>query len=358
MAKFTDTIDIRVQAGHGGSGSVSFRREKYVPMGGPDGGDGGRGGDVLIEADRRYYNLSHLYRDRLYKAKNGGYGMGRNRHGEDGENLVIPVPPGTQVLNAETGDLIADLLDEGEPYRVAEGGIGGHGNAFFKSSTHQTPRMAQDGMPGEELSLTLNLKLIADVGLVGLPNAGKSTLLAMVTNAHPKIADYPFTTLIPNLGVGERHDGTVYKMADIPGIIEGAHMGHGLGLSFLQHIERVRAILYLIDVSEDDPAYNFRLLREELKSYNPALLDKPYHILLTKIDLLPDRSVIDEKRAGLKNEPVLPISSIGGENMDKLLDIIDGLLEKSDATQGTAEKGEADRGEDWNLHHNGEGGDF
>ena len=358
MAKFTDTINIRVQAGHGGSGSISFRREKYVEFGGPDGGDGGRGGDVLIEADRRYYNLSHMFKDRLYKAENGGYGMGRNRHGSDGQSLVIPVPPGTQVLNAETGDLIADLLDEGRPYRVAEGGMGGHGNAFFKSSTHQTPRMAQEGMPGEEISLTLNLKLIADVGLVGLPNAGKSTLLAMVTNAHPKIADYPFTTLIPNLGVGERPDGTVYKMADIPGIIEGAHMGHGLGLSFLQHIERVRAILYLIDVSGDDPGYTFHLLREELKSYNPALVDKPYHILLTKTDLLSDRSVIDEKRDCLKDEPVLAISSIGGENMDSLLEIIDGLLEKSDAAQRAAEEGQADRGEDRDLHHNGEGGDF
>lgn len=247
MAKFTDIISIHIKAGNGGPGSVAFRKEKYIPYGGPDGGDGGKGGDVYIEADRRYYNLSHFFSDRIYKAENGGHGSGQNMHGKDGEDLVIKVPPGTVVMNIETNEIMADLIDEGMPFKVASGGSGGRGNAFFKTATHQTPRFAQPGMPGEEFSVNLNLKLIADIGLVGLPNAGKSTLLGAITNANPKIGDYPFTTLTPNLGVVEYNDSIVYKIADIPGIIEGAHMGHGLGLSFLQHIERVKCILYILD---------------------------------------------------------------------------------------------------------------
>ena len=232
MPKFTDSITINIKAGDGGQGAVSFHREKYVPKGGPDGGDGGKGGNVYVVADRRYYNLSHFFKNKPYHAKRGGQGMSKNRHGADGEDLIIQVPPGTQVIDAETGDLLADLIQEDVKVMIAVGGIGGKGNAFFKSSTHQAPMMAQDGLPGLELNITLNLKLIADIGLVGLPNAGKSSLLSVLTNAKPKIADYPFTTLIPNLGMLST-EKAIYSIADIPGIIEGAHKGHGLGLSFL-----------------------------------------------------------------------------------------------------------------------------
>ena len=325
MAKFTDTITIRIKAGDGGAGGLSFRREKYVPKGGPDGGDGGRGGSVFIEADRRYYNLAHYFPDKLYKARRGEQGMGQNKHGADGEDLVIPVPPGTQILDAESDELLADLIDEGERVCIAKGGIGGKGNAFFKSSTHQTPRMSQTGLPGDELTVTLNLKLIADIGLVGLPNAGKSTLLAMLTAANPKIADYPFTTLIPNLGV-LTIDDHVFHIADIPGIIEGAHRGLGLGLSFLQHIERVKVILYLIDITGDDIVYTLNLLRDELKSYNEELPNRPYCILLTKIDLV-DKETAEERLKLFGKEPILPISSIGGENMDILLTQIKKLMD-------------------------------
>ncbi len=326
MAKFTDSITIRIKAGDGGAGGLSFRREKFIEKGGPDGGDGGHGGNVYIQPDRRYYNLSHYFKDRVYRAGRGGSGMSRNMHGSDGEDLVIPVPPGTQVYNVETGELMADLCTEGEMFCAAEGGIGGKGNAFFKSATHQTPRMAQPGMPGQELAVRLDLKLIADIGLVGLPNAGKSTLLSMLTEAKPKIADYPFTTLIPNLGVLETGDRAVF-IADIPGIIEGAHKGHGLGLSFLQHIERVKAILYMIDITEEDPVYVYNLLKDELRSYNRDLPERPAYILLTKTDLVNQEEL--ESKAGLfKEKNVLTISSIGGYNMDKLVSVITSLGQK------------------------------
>ncbi len=331
MPKFTDTILIKVRAGKGGPGAVSFRREKYVEKGGPDGGDGGTGGSVYLQSDRRYYNLSHLFKDRLYAAEKGQQGMGQNKHGRDGEDLVIMVPPGTQVRDSEQGEVIADLVEEGEMVMVAEGGMGGKGNTHFKSSTYQAPRFAQPGMHGEEKDLELNLKLIADVGLVGLPNAGKSTLLSAVTNARPKVGDYPFTTLIPNLGVVQRDDGTSYKMADIPGIVEGAHRGHGLGLSFLQHIERVRIILYCIEITEDDPLYTLSLLRAELETYNPALVSRPYMILLTKVDLA-DTDYMEHMCELLEGHPVLPVSSHDSYNMDQLLRAIDSLLEKKGAS--------------------------
>ena len=329
MAKFTDTVTIRIKAGDGGPGALSFRREKYAPKGGPDGGDGGRGGSVYFEADRRYYNLSHYLPDKVYGAQRGGYGMGRNMHGADGEDLIIPLPVGTQIINSDTEELLADLVEEGQRFCAARGGIGGKGNAFFKSATHQAPRMAQQGMPGEELSVRLDLKLIADIGLVGLPNAGKSTLLSALTAAKPKIADYPFTTLTPNLGILALKDKNI-SIADIPGIIEGAHKGLGLGLSFLQHIERVRAVLYLIDVTGGDIAYTFELLRGELKSYSENLLLKPYYILLTKSDLImPDD--FSPREEELKGKPVILFSSANGHNMDKLFEIIESLMEKNDA---------------------------
>ena len=326
MPKFTDTISIQVYAGHGGAGAVSFRREKYIPKGGPDGGDGGKGGNVYLESDRRYYNMSHLFKDRKYKAGKGGQGMGDNRHGGDGDDLTVKVPPGTQVIDKESGAVIADLVKEGDRCLVAQGGIGGKGNAFFKSSTHQAPRFSQKGMPGEEKEITLNLKLIADVGLVGLPNAGKSTLLSRATNAKPKIGDYPFTTLIPNLGVVDRDNGKTYTIADIPGIIEGAHKGHGLGLSFLRHIERVSVILFLIDATEQDPLYNLQLLESELSTYNRDMLSRPSYIVLTKSDLL-DNEEIAQKKSLFNTDHVVALSSLQGQGVENLLEILDSLME-------------------------------
>lgn len=327
MAKFKDNIVIKVRAGKGGAGAVSFRREKYIPKGGPDGGDGGKGGDVIIQAKQGYYNLGHLFKDRIYKAQNGGFGMGQNRHGKDGQDLVIHVPAGTQILDAETGELLADLVNEGDTVCVAKGGMGGKGNAFFKTATHQAPRFSQPGMPGEERSILLNLKLIADVGLVGLPNVGKSTLLAAITNAQPKIADYPFTTLIPNLGVIERGE-TVIKIADIPGIIEGAHKGMGLGLSFLQHIERVRIILFCIEAIDADPLYTLSLLKAELSTYNKDLPERTSMILLTKSDVV-NESILNKRVELLEKEKytVLPISSLTGYNIDILIEKLFLLME-------------------------------
>jgi GTP-binding protein len=329
MPKFTDTITIKVRAGKGGAGCVSFFREKFIPKGGPDGGDGGKGGDVYIEADNNYHNLSHFFRDRVYRAGGGHPGSGQNCHGADGADLVLKVPSGTSITD-EDGTVIADLTAGGERVLVCRGGIGGKGNAFFKSSTHQTPRFAQPGMPGEEKNIILNLKLIAQVGLVGLPNAGKSTLLSAITNARPKIADYPFTTLTPNLGVLSLKDGTACTIADIPGIIEGAHKGLGLGLSFLQHIERVKAILYLIEITETDPRYNLDLLRSELKSYNPALVAKPHYIVLTKSDLVSDGE-IRERSEALGEDRVVVLSAKNGHNMGQLVEIIEMLMEESRA---------------------------
>jgi len=327
MAKFKDNIVIKVRAGKGGAGAVSFRREKYIPKGGPDGGDGGKGGDVIIQAQQGYYNLGHLFKDRIYKAPNGGFGMGQNRHGKDGQDLVIYVPAGTHVLDAETGELLADLVNEGDTVCVAKGGMGGKGNAFFKTATHQAPRFSQPGMPGEERSILLNLKLIADVGLVGLPNVGKSTLLAAITNAQPKIADYPFTTLIPNLGVIEKGE-KIIKIADIPGIIEGAHKGMGLGLSFLQHIERVRIILFCIEAIDADPLYTLSLLKAELSTYNEDLPQRTSMILLTKSDVVSE-SILNKRIALLEKEKytVLPISSLTGYNINILIEKLFLLME-------------------------------
>ena len=327
MPKFTDSIEIKVEAGNGGPGAVSFLREKFVPKGGPDGGDGGKGGNIIIKANPSYINLSHLFSDRVYKADKGSQGMGRNRHGKDAVDLYIMVPIGTEVTDFDTGEKILDLTSENDTFRISEGGIGGRGNAFFKSSTHQTPRFAQPGMPGESRTLILNLKLIADIGIVGLPNSGKSTLLSKITNAKPKIAEYPFTTLTPNLGVVQRSNGTYYKIADIPGIIEGAHKGHGLGLSFLKHIERVKAIIFLIDINENDPAYTIGLLRSELKFYNEELLKKPYCVVFSKADLILKED-IKKKIDILEEKDILAISSLNGYNLEKLKEIIENLLER------------------------------
>jgi GTP-binding protein len=321
MPKFTDTIKIHIKAGHGGAGAVSFHREKYIAKGGPDGGDGGQGGNVYVTASRSLTNLSHFQPDRVYKAFVGRQGEGGNRHGANGDDLTIKVPLGTEIFHAETNELLADMTRDDLTVMIAKGGRGGKGNAFFKSSTHQLPRFAQPGEPGDEFDVILNLKLIADVGIVGLPNAGKSTFLKNITNAKPKIGDYPFTTLIPNIGVVPDNTGNEITIADIPGIIEGAHKGSGLGLSFLQHIERVKILLFFIDIQDDDIEYTIKLLKNELSSYSEKMLQKPYLVVLTKTDLVDDNAFVNEIISHIKNEKnILAISSHSKANIEVLIE--------------------------------------
>ena len=326
MSKFTDHINISIRAGKGGPGSVSFRREKYVERGGPDGGDGGRGGDVYFKGSRRHTNLSYFLPNKTYKAKRGESGAGRNMNGAKGEDIILNVPLGTEIKDADTGEVIADIVEDEKLYMIAEGGIGGKGNAFFKSSTNQNPRFSQPGEDGQEFNLELNLKLIADIGLVGLPNAGKSTILAAISKARPKIGAYPFTTLIPNLGVLYDDKLGEFKVADIPGIIEGAHQGLGLGLSFLRHIERVRAIVYVVDIDSDDITGTIELLKEELKSYNEKLLDKKSIIVVNKWDIVEyDETYAQEIRQMFKQE-VIFISAKEKKNMDLFEKKLKGLV--------------------------------
>lgn len=283
---FIDRVRIRVRAGSGGSGTSSFRREKFVPMGGPDGGDGGRGGDVVVRGDANLATLlDYSYRD-SWHAESGDHGSGNNKSGRSGEDIVLPVPPGTIVRDADTGELIAEVLADGESAIIARGGRGGKGNAFFATATRQAPREYQPGEDGQERNVELELKLIADVGLVGQPNAGKSTLLSVISAARPKIADYPFTTLSPNLGVVQLSDGRTFVVADIPGIIEGAHEGKGLGLQFLRHIERTRLLAFLIPIDSMDWQAEYNQLRREISSYSMELAQKPHCVVFTKMDLL------------------------------------------------------------------------
>lgn len=281
-----DQEAVHIYAGHGGDGCVSFRREKFVPRGGPDGGDGGRGGDVVLIADPQLTTLLDYHYHEHYRAERGRHGSGKNRKGASGEDLILRVPPGTIVRDAGSGAILGELMESGDRCVAARGGRGGRGNAAFATSTHQAPREVEPGRPGEERRIELELKLIADVGLVGQPNAGKSTLLAALSAAHPKIADYPFTTTEPNLGVVQLSEGRTLVMADIPGIIEGAHEGKGLGLRFLRHIERTRTLAYLIPVDVDDPQSEYEMLRSELAEYSPELAQKSYCIVLSKSDLL------------------------------------------------------------------------
>jgi GTPase len=283
---FIDRARIRVKAGDGGSGISSFRREKFVPMGGPDGGDGGRGGDVVVRADANLATLlDFTYRD-SWTAESGAHGSGANKTGASGEDIVLPVPPGTIVRDANTGEILAEVLADGEREVIARGGRGGHGNAWFATSTRQAPREYQPGEEGEQRSVELELKLIADVGLVGQPNVGKSTLLSVISAARPKIADYPFTTLSPNLGVVQLSDGRTFVVADIPGIIEGAHEGKGLGLQFLRHIERTRLLAFLISIDSMDWQAEYEQLRSEVAAYSTDLAHKPHFVVFTKMDLL------------------------------------------------------------------------
>jgi len=283
---FFDTAQIQVKAGAGGDGAVAFRREKYVPFGGPSGGDGGQGGDVIFFVDPKVNTLVYFRHHHLFKAKPGANGHGKNQTGRDGQELRIPVPPGTIVRDADTGEVLGDLTDPRAELIVAKGGTPGKGNARFATATNQAPRMATNGLPGEERLLDLELKLIADVGLVGLPNAGKSTLLAATTAARPKIADYPFTTLQPNLGVVDLDRETSFVVADIPGLIAGASLGKGLGHEFLRHIERTRIVIHLLDGSQLDPIKDFETINAELAAFGHGLADKLQIVAFNKIDLI------------------------------------------------------------------------
>jgi len=283
---FIDRVIVRVKAGDGGSGIVSFRREKFVPMGGPDGGDGGRGGDVTVVADSNLSTLlDYTYRD-SWTAPNGEHGSGANKTGRSGSDIVLPVPAGTIVRDADTSELLGEVLQDGDRIVVAKGGRGGKGNAFFATATHQSPRDYQPGEDGEARTLELELRLIADVGLVGQPNAGKSTLLSVISAARPKIGDYPFTTLSPNLGVVQLSDSRTFVVADLPGIIEGAHEGRGLGLQFLRHIERTRLLAFLVPVDAMDWQAEYDQLRREIEAYSIGLAHKPHCVVFTKMDLL------------------------------------------------------------------------
>ena len=318
--KFLDQAKIYIKAGNGGAGCIGFRREKFIEYGGPDGGDGGKGGDVIAQCVANLNTLIDYRYQQHFKAKGGTPGMGRNRAGPSGADIVIKVPPGTEIYAEDNETLIADLAEPGQRVVLAKGGNGGFGNAHFKSATNQAPRHANPGLPGEEFTIWLRLKLIADAGLVGLPNAGKSTFLAAVSAAKPKIADYPFTTLHPNLGVVRAGD-TDFVLADIPGLIEGAHEGAGLGTRFLGHVERCRVLLHLVDATSDDIAGAYRTVRRELKAYGNVLASKKEIVALSKIDAL-DEEARTQKAAALekaaRKKPLL-LSAVSGEGVQAAL---------------------------------------
>lgn len=322
---FIDEVIIEVEGGHGGAGATSLHHEKFREFAGPDGGDGGNGGDLIVRSDSSLQTLDKYNSKHYFKAPPGEAGAGNNKSGSNGQNLIIKVPIGTQVIDNQTGEILHDFIVNGDEYIVVRGGRGGKGNAFFKSSTHQTPRFSQPGEPGELKEIKLSLKLLADIGIVGLPNAGKSTLLSKITEAHPKIAGYAFTTLIPNLGVVKRHEDTFrYTIADIPGIIEGASQGHGLGLSFLRHIERVKGILYVFDTSSLDVEEDLKMLQNELISYNAELLNKPQLIVLNKIDEWSDPDFTKEVIAKYSYlGEIIPISAKEEIGLEALLQRID-----------------------------------
>ncbi len=323
---FIDSAQITVKAGDGGDGCVAFRREKFVPKGGPSGGDGGKGGDVVVVADRFLHTLMDFRYKRAYKARRGANGQGSNKTGKSGADAVIRLPIGTVVREKATREIIVDLVRDGQRFVVARGGKGGLGNAGFVKPTHQAPREATAGGDGEEKALELELKLLADVGLVGLPNAGKSTLLSRISAATPKIAAYPFTTLVPNLGIVKVAEGKSFTVADIPGLIEGAHDGRGLGIQFLRHIERTRVLVVLLDATSKNLAGDYSVLVRELESFNIRLLDKPKIIAYSKCDLV-DRF---EKLKSVTGEAeFITISSIRGDNLKQLLFLIWDMLESS-----------------------------
>lgn len=315
MLRFVDLCEIYVRAGHGGPGKISFRTEKYIPKGGPDGGDGGKGGDVVLAADANLNTLRDFTYRTKYIAADGAPGEGGLRSGESGKDLRIKVPPGTLVKDAETEEIICDLEADGEEFVICHGGKGGRGNNHFKSATNQTPRRADSGIPGEERRVILELKLVADVGLVGYPNAGKSTFLAAVSDAKPKIASYPFTTLTPNLGVVQLPDYKTFTVADIPGIIEGASTGKGLGYQFLRHIQRVRVLCFILDASDPEHEEQFTALKGELGAYDPTLLNRAEIVLLNKADALDAKAL--KKLEKHSNEDMFLISAKEKTNIDR-----------------------------------------
>ena len=336
---FVDEANIHVKAGDGGHGCVSFRREKYIPKGGPDGGDGGDGGSIILEAASDKDTLLDFAGKHHWKAKRGEGGMGKKMAGAGGEDLVIKVPPGTMVFDADHAVMLADLDTAGKRVVVAKGGKGGRGNWHFKSPTNQAPRYAEPGTEGQERNLRLELRLIADVGLVGMPNAGKSTLLRAVSAARPKVADYPFTTLDPQLGIVELDNDRRIVVADIPGLIEGAQHGAGLGHNFLRHIERTKVIVHLLDLfpmDGSDPAENYRTIRRELEAFSPALAKKRELIAANKMDLAVDDGALDKLRSELPDKELFPISGVSHQGLEPLLEKLWRLLQEQRATEQQA----------------------
>jgi len=340
--KFLDQAKVYIRSGDGGAGSVSFRREKFIEFGGPDGGDGGRGGDVRVECVEGLNTLIDYRYQQHFKARPGGHGMGKNRAGGKGGDVVLKVPKGTQIFEEDGETLLADLTEIGQTITLAKGGNGGFGNAYFTTSTNRAPRHANSGLPGEERWVWLRLKLIADAGLVGLPNAGKSTFLAAVTAAKPKIADYPFTTLHPGLGV-VRIDGREFVLADIPGLIEGAHEGHGLGDRFLGHVERCRVLLHLVDATGEDAGKAYKIIRAELDAYGQGLEDKIEIVALSKIDAMIPEILKEQKtklKRAAKKEPLI-VSAASNKGVIEILRVLAAIIDdnrKQDAEVGVEEK--------------------
>jgi GTPase len=332
MVKFIDEAKIYVKSGRGGNGCVSFRREKFVPRGGPNGGDGGDGGDVIIISKENMTSLLDYHYKQHYRARDGEHGRGKDQHGKNAPALLIPVPVGTVVKDLFTGEILGDLTEDGQTLVVAKGGRGGRGNARFATPTNRAPRHVEPGEEGEERTLVLELKLLADVGIIGFPNAGKSTLISRISAARPKIADYPFTTLIPNLGVVGYNEGKTFVVADIPGLIKGAHEGAGLGIKFLRHIERTRILIHLLDLSSftgRDPIEDYHIMNEELEAYSPELKKKPQIIAPNKIDIAEAREKLEGiriyfEKLGIKT---FPISSVTGEGVKELIEEVGKRLE-------------------------------
>ncbi len=334
---FLDEAKIQVKAGDGGNGCMAFRREKFVPRGGPSGGDGGRGGHIYLESNLRHNTLIQFRYKRIFKAERGRHGEGSNRHGRNGEDLIIEVPAGTVVYDAATGEVLHDFTMSNQKVLICQGGRGGRGNARFATSVNRAPRRVDTGSPGEERFLRLELKLLADVGLIGMPNVGKSTLISRISSARPKIGDYPFTTLEPNLGVVEYNHYRSFVVADIPGLIEGAHHGQGLGMQFLRHVERTKVLLHLVDLSENhagDPRKDFETVTQELREFNPAILEKPVLLVGSKLDALDDakRRRKLERLAKSEGLELILISSTTGTGIEALKHKVAGMLEEISAS--------------------------
>lgn len=338
--RFVDEAIIEIAAGGGGNGCVSFLRQRFMPRGGPNGGDGGRGGHVIIRASNRVTTLSDHSYLRHFRAKRGAHGLGSDKTGRAGADKVITVPVGTIVRNAETNEMVADMTWDGQELIVAHGGRGGKGNRHFASSTNRAPRISQPGEEGDKLTLNLELKLLAEVGLIGLPNAGKSSLIRAASAARPKVADYPFTTLTPNLGVVELEGRRPFTMADIPGLVAGAHQGAGLGLKFLKHVERTKLFLHVVDMSADDPLADLWVVREELKAYDPALAQRSSLVAANKMDLEEARDNLGAFGAQLQEQglEVLPISALDGQGVAELIEELARLL-ADDQEDGELEQG-------------------